>query len=33
MAAATRHDNQGNLIQVKGKGVEGEEGEFHDTEG
>ena len=31
MAAATRHDDQGNAIQVKGKGVG--EGEFHDAEG
>ena len=32
MEAATRHDDQGNAIQVKDKGVEGEEGEFHDVE-
>ena len=30
MAAATRHDGQGNAIQVEGEGVEGE---FHDAEG
>ena len=33
MATAARHDDQGNAIQVKGKGVEGEEGEFHDAKG
>ena len=30
MAAATRHDDQGNAVHVR---VEGEEGEFHDAEG
>ena len=30
MAAATRHDDQGNIIHI---GEEGEEGECHDTEG
>ena len=30
MAAATRHDDQGNVIHV---GEEGAEGEYHDTEG
>ena len=33
MAAATRHDDQGNVIHVRGEGAEGEEGEFQDTEG
>ena len=33
MAAATRHDDQGNVIHIRGEGTEGEEGEFHDTEG
>ena len=33
MEAATRHDDQGNAIQVEDEGVEGEEGEFHDAEG
>ena len=30
MAAATRHDDQGNVIHIRG---EGEEGEFHDAKG
>ena len=30
MAAATRQDDQGNLVQV---GEEGEEGEYQDTKG
>ena len=30
MAAATRQDDQGNVVQVGG---EGEEGEYQDTEG
>ena len=33
MAAATRQDDQGNLVQVGDKGDEGEEGEHQDTEG
>ena len=33
MAAATRHDDQGNVIHIGEEGVEGEEGEYHDTEG
>ena len=32
MVAATRHDDQGNVIHVRGEGIEGE-GEFHDAEG
>ena len=32
MAAATRQDDQGNVVQV-GEGDEGEEGEHQDTEG
>ena len=33
MAAATRHDDQENAVHIRGEGVEGEEEEFHDTEG
>ena len=33
MAAATRQDDQENAAHIRGEGVEGEEGEFHDTEG
>ena len=33
MAAATRQDDQGNLVQVGEEGDEGEEGEHWDTEG
>ena len=33
MAAATRQDDQGNLVQVGDEGDEGEEGEHQDTEG
>ena len=33
MAAATRHDDQGNVIHIGEEGAEGEEGEYHDTEG
>ena len=33
MAAATRQDDQGNLVQVGEEGDEGEEGEHQDTEG
>ena len=33
MATATRHDDQGNVIHVGEEGAEGEEGEYHDTEG
>ena len=33
MAAAARHDDQGNAVHVGGEGVEGEEGEFHDAKG
>ena len=38
MAAATRQDDQGSVIQVgeegaEGEGAEGEEGEYQDTEG
>ena len=33
MAAATRQDDQGNVVQVGGEGDEGEEGEYQDAEG
>ena len=33
MAATTRQDDQGNVIQVGEEGAEGEEGEYQDTEG
>ena len=33
MAAATRQDDQGNLVQVGEEGDEGEEGEHQDAEG
>ena len=33
MAAATRQDDQGNVVQVVEEGDEGEEGEYQDTEG
>ena len=33
MAAATRQDDQGNVVQVGEEGDEGEEGEHQDTEG
>ena len=33
MAAATRHDDQGNMIHIGKEGAEGEEGEYHDTKG
>ena len=33
MAAAARHDDQGNIIHVGEEGAEGEEGEYLDTEG
>ena len=33
MAAATRQDDQGNVVQVGEGGDEGEEGEHQDTEG
>ena len=33
MAAATRHDDQGNVVQVGEEEDEGEEGEYQDTEG
>ena len=32
MDAATRHDDQGNVIHIDEEGVEGE-GEYHDAEG
>ena len=32
MATATRHDDQGNVIHIRGEAIEGEE-EFHDTKG
>ena len=33
MAAATKQDDQGNLVQVGEEGDEGEEGEHQDAEG
>ena len=33
MAAATRQDDQGNVVQVGEEGDEGEEGEYQDAEG
>ena len=33
MAAATRHDDQGNVVQVGDKEAKGEEGEYQDTKG
>ena len=33
MAASTRQDDQGNVVQVGEEGDEGEEGEHQDTEG
>ena len=33
MAAATRQDDQGNVVQVGEEGDEGEEGEHQDTKG
>ena len=33
MAAATRHDDQGNLIHIGEEGAEGEEGEYHNAKG
>ena len=33
MAAATRQDDQGNLVQVGEEGDEGEEGEHQDAKG
>ena len=33
MAAAARHDDQGNVIHVGEEGAEGEEGEYYDAEG
>ena len=33
MAAATRQDDQGNVVQVGEEGDEGDEGEYQDTEG
>ena len=33
MAAATRQDGQGNVVQVGEEGAEGEEGEYQDAEG
>ena len=33
MTAATRHDDQGNIIHVGKEGAEEEEGEYHDAEG
>ena len=33
MAAATRQDDQGSLVQVGEEGDEGEEGEHQDTKG
>ena len=33
MAAATRQDDQGNVVLVGEEGAEGEEGEYQDAEG
>ena len=33
MAAVTRQDDQGNVVQVGEEGGEGEEGEYQDAEG
>ena len=33
MAAAARHDDQGNVVQVGEEEAEGEEGEYQDTKG
>ena len=33
MAAATRQDDQGNVVQVGEEEAEGEEGEYQDTKG
>ena len=33
MAAATRQDDQGNVVQVGDEGDEGDEGEYQDAEG